>query len=75
MEETLEALESLRAAGKIRYGGCSNWTGEQLKQAHLLAQQNAGLIYCHYIFFVAKLTLTIQLKPFAELTLFKDDNI
>lgn len=37
LEETLEALESLRAAGKIRHAGCSNWSAEQLRDAsHLM---------------------------------------
>lgn len=44
LEETLTALESLRTAGKIRFGGCSNWTADQLKQAHLLAKGNESFV-------------------------------
>ncbi|MBO0867333.1 MAG: aldo/keto reductase [Micromonosporaceae bacterium] len=33
LEETLAALESLLAAGKVRYVGCSNYTGWQLLKA------------------------------------------
>jgi aryl-alcohol dehydrogenase-like predicted oxidoreductase len=44
LEETLNALESLRTAGKIRFGGCSNWTADQLKQADVLAKENESLV-------------------------------
>jgi aryl-alcohol dehydrogenase-like predicted oxidoreductase len=33
LEETLEALDSLVRAGKVRYVGCSNYTGWQLMKA------------------------------------------
>jgi len=33
MEETLEALDDLQRAGKIRYAGCSNFSGWQLSKA------------------------------------------
>ena len=33
LEETLEALDDLRRAGKIRYAGCSNYAGWQLTKA------------------------------------------
>jgi aryl-alcohol dehydrogenase-like predicted oxidoreductase len=33
LEETLEALDTLIKAGKIRYAGCSNYTGWQLMKA------------------------------------------
>jgi 1-deoxyxylulose-5-phosphate synthase len=34
VEETLEALGTLRTAGKIRHAGCSNWSAAQLQAAH-----------------------------------------
>ena len=33
LEETLEALDDLQRAGKIRYAGCSNYSGWQLMKA------------------------------------------
>jgi aryl-alcohol dehydrogenase-like predicted oxidoreductase len=33
LEETLEALDTLVRAGKVRYVGCSNYTGWQLLKA------------------------------------------
>ena len=33
VEETMEALDTLRRDGKIRYAGCSNYTGWQLMKA------------------------------------------
>src|SRR5919107_3624801 len=33
MEETLEALDDLQRAGKIRYAGCSNYAGWQMTKA------------------------------------------
>jgi len=33
LEETLEALDDLQRAGKIRYAGCSNYAGWQLSKA------------------------------------------
>jgi aryl-alcohol dehydrogenase-like predicted oxidoreductase len=42
LEETLSALETLVAAGKVRYVGCSNYTGWQLLKALGTADQ-AGL--------------------------------
>ncbi len=42
IEETLRAMEDLIRAGKVRYIGCSNYTGWQLVEALLIARQ-AGL--------------------------------
>jgi aryl-alcohol dehydrogenase-like predicted oxidoreductase len=39
LEETLAAFTELVTAGKVRYVGCSNWTGEQIQQAVDLAHQ------------------------------------
>ena len=33
LAETLEAMTEIVEAGKVRYVGCSNWTGEQIQQA------------------------------------------
>ena len=33
LAETLEAMTEIVEAGKVRYIGCSNWTGEQIQQA------------------------------------------
>jgi aryl-alcohol dehydrogenase-like predicted oxidoreductase len=39
LEETLEAMTEIVEAGKVRYVGCSNWTGEQIQQAVDLARE------------------------------------
>lgn len=39
LEETLEALDTLVRQGKIRYVGCSNFTGWQLMKAMALARE------------------------------------
>lgn len=38
VEETLRALDDLIRAGKVRYAGCSNYTGYRLAEASLTAQ-------------------------------------
>jgi len=40
VEETLRALEELVTQGKVRYVGCSNYTGEQLKAGAIAAKAN-----------------------------------
>ncbi|BDA83176.1 aldo/keto reductase [Aureimonas sp. SA4125] len=42
VEETMEALDTLIRQGKIRYSGCSNYTGWQLMKS-LMASEKAGL--------------------------------
>ena len=42
LEETLEALETLRRAGKIRYVGASNFSGWHLMKALAAAERGAG---------------------------------
>ena len=39
IDEILEAIESLRQAGKIRYAGFSNWRQERAEEARQVAQQ------------------------------------
>ncbi|HZC76029.1 MAG TPA: aldo/keto reductase family protein [Gaiellaceae bacterium] len=39
LAETLEAMTEIVEAGKVRYVGCSNWTGEQIQQAVDLARE------------------------------------
>jgi 1-deoxyxylulose-5-phosphate synthase len=39
LAETLEAMTEIFEAGKVRYVGCSNWTGEQIQQAVDLARE------------------------------------
>jgi aryl-alcohol dehydrogenase-like predicted oxidoreductase len=39
LAETLEAMTEIVEAGKVRYVGCSNWTGEQIQQAIDLARE------------------------------------
>jgi aryl-alcohol dehydrogenase-like predicted oxidoreductase len=39
LAETLEAMTELVEAGKVRYVGCSNWSGEQIRQAVDLAHE------------------------------------
>jgi aryl-alcohol dehydrogenase-like predicted oxidoreductase len=39
LAETLEALTEIVEAGKVRYVGCSNWSGEQIQQAVDLARE------------------------------------
>lgn len=36
LEETIEAIDDLIRQGKISYWGTSEWTGEQIAQAHLI---------------------------------------
>jgi len=43
LEETLGALDDLRRAGKIRYAGCSNYSGWQLSKA-LGISERLGLV-------------------------------
>src|SRR5919107_611683 len=43
MEETLEALDDLQRAGKIRYAGCSNFSGWQLSKA-IGVSERRGLV-------------------------------
>ena len=43
LEETLEALDDLQRAGKIRYAGCSNYAGWQLSKA-LGVSERRGLV-------------------------------
>jgi aryl-alcohol dehydrogenase-like predicted oxidoreductase len=40
LAETLEAMTEIVEAGKVRYVGCSNWTGEQIQQAIDLAREH-----------------------------------
>jgi len=40
LAETLEAMTEIVEAGKVRYVGCSNWTGEQIQQAIDLAGEH-----------------------------------
>ena len=40
LAETLEALTEIVEAGKVRYVGCSNWSGEQIQQAVDLAREH-----------------------------------
>jgi aryl-alcohol dehydrogenase-like predicted oxidoreductase len=40
LAETLEAMTEIVEAGKVRYVGCSNWTGDQIQQAIDLAQEH-----------------------------------
>ena len=39
LEETLRAFDDLIRAGKIRYAGCSNYSGWQLMKAHAIADR------------------------------------
>jgi aryl-alcohol dehydrogenase-like predicted oxidoreductase len=40
LAETLEAMTEIVEAGKVRYVGCSNWSGEQIRQAIDLAREH-----------------------------------
>jgi aryl-alcohol dehydrogenase-like predicted oxidoreductase len=40
LAETLEAMTEIVEAGKARYVGCSNWSGEQIQQAVDLAREH-----------------------------------
>ena len=40
IEETLEAMDALVRAGKVRYIGCSNFSGEQLDEAAAISSAN-----------------------------------
>ena len=39
LAETLEAMTEIVEAGKVRFVGCSNWSGEQIQQAIDLARE------------------------------------
>jgi aryl-alcohol dehydrogenase-like predicted oxidoreductase len=45
LEETLEALNDLVRAGKVRAIGCSNYDGEQITAAHAIAQAQGWTSY------------------------------
>jgi aryl-alcohol dehydrogenase-like predicted oxidoreductase len=40
LAETLEAMTGIVEAGKVRYVGCSNWSGEQIQRAIDLAREH-----------------------------------
>jgi aryl-alcohol dehydrogenase-like predicted oxidoreductase len=40
LAETLEAMTEIVEAGKVRYVGCSNWSGEQIQRAIDLASEH-----------------------------------
>ena len=40
LAETLEAMTEVVEAGKVRHVGCSNWSGEQIRQAIELAREH-----------------------------------
>jgi aryl-alcohol dehydrogenase-like predicted oxidoreductase len=40
LAETLEAMTEIVEAGKVRYVGCSNWSGEQIQRAIDLAREH-----------------------------------
>jgi 1-deoxyxylulose-5-phosphate synthase len=40
LAETLEAMTEIVGAGKVRYVGCSNWSGEQIQQAVDLTREH-----------------------------------
>lgn len=45
IEETLRALDDLQRAGKIRYAGCSNYTGYRLAESLAAAERRNTLRY------------------------------
>jgi aryl-alcohol dehydrogenase-like predicted oxidoreductase len=42
IEETMATLHGFVEAGKVRYIGCSNWTGSQIVEAQWAAARNGG---------------------------------
>jgi aryl-alcohol dehydrogenase-like predicted oxidoreductase len=42
IEETMATLDSFVKSGKVRYIGCSNWTGSQIVEAQWAAEKIAG---------------------------------
>ncbi|HEY2332521.1 MAG TPA: aldo/keto reductase [Acidimicrobiales bacterium] len=42
VEETMATLDGFVQAGKVRYIGCSNWTGSQIVEAQWAAARNGG---------------------------------
>lgn len=40
-EETMAALDSLVHSGKVLYAGCSNYTSDQIRNAHLVVERNS----------------------------------
>ncbi len=45
LEETLEALDELVRAGKVRAIGCSNYDGAQVEEAHRIASERGWATY------------------------------
>ena len=43
LEETMDALDGFVRAGKVRYIGCSNFTGSQIVEAQWAAARNGGV--------------------------------
>jgi len=43
LEETMEALDSLVRAGKVRYVGCSNWSGWHMMKAMEVARRDGRI--------------------------------
>jgi aryl-alcohol dehydrogenase-like predicted oxidoreductase len=45
LEETLDALNDLVSAGKVRAIGCSNYNGDQIEAAHAIAEERGWASY------------------------------
>src|SRR6202044_1805479 len=43
LEETMEALDSLVRSGKVRYIGCSNWSGWHMMKAMEVARRDGRI--------------------------------
>ncbi len=45
LEETLQTLDTLVRAGKVRYIGCSNYTAWQIERAHAISERHGWVRY------------------------------
>ena len=68
LEETLRALDTLVAQGKVRYIGCSNWYAWQIMKAHGIADQKnlARMVTLQAYYSVAGRDLEREIVPLLE---------
>jgi aryl-alcohol dehydrogenase-like predicted oxidoreductase len=65
LEETLEALDTLVRQGKVRYVGCSNFTGWQLMKAMAISRERGlhGFVSLQALYSLVTRDLELELIP------------